>query len=256
MRVGVVKLASCSGCVLEVVRALTEAVGHLRGIEVAACSLVLGESRLEGFFDLVLVEGSASTERHVKLLKSLRERAGLLVALGSCAIEGGVQALSNGRVEEAKAAVYPEPGLVESMGGFTPVTEVVSVDLAVPGCPVNYEAVKSLLLKLSQGGLPVEIHESVCAECKRRGLDCLVVSGRAPCLGPLTRSGCGALCPSSNRGCYGCYGLKTGDLGRANVGYYLERLAGAGWPRDQLALYLRAFSKRALRAAGLGEGLE
>ena len=47
---------------------------------------------------------------------------------------------------------------------------------------------------------------STCIECKRRGTVCVMVAGGTPCLGPVTHAGCGALCPSYQRGCYGCFG--------------------------------------------------
>jgi coenzyme F420-reducing hydrogenase gamma subunit len=43
-------------------------------------------------------------------------------------------------------------------------------------------------------------------ECKRRGNVCVTVAHGTPCLGPVTHAGCGALCPSYDRGCYGCFG--------------------------------------------------
>ena len=43
-------------------------------------------------------------------------------------------------------------------------------------------------------------------ECKRRGTVCVMVAHGTPCLGPVTHAGCGAICPSYNRGCYGCFG--------------------------------------------------
>jgi hypothetical protein len=46
----------------------------------------------------------------------------------------------------------------------------------------------------------------VCLECKRRGVTCVAVARGIPCLGPVTRTGCGALCPAYGRGCYGCFG--------------------------------------------------
>jgi sulfhydrogenase subunit delta len=52
---------------------------------------------------------------------------------------------------------------------------------------------------------------SVCMECKRRGNVCVVVARGEPCLGPVTRTGCGALCPAFNRGCYGCFGPADGQ---------------------------------------------
>jgi coenzyme F420-reducing hydrogenase gamma subunit len=47
---------------------------------------------------------------------------------------------------------------------------------------------------------------SVCLECKIAGNVCVSVAHGTPCLGPVTQAGCGALCPSFNRGCYGCFG--------------------------------------------------
>ncbi len=53
---------------------------------------------------------------------------------------------------------------------------------------------------------PVVPTYSVCLECKRRGTPCVMVAHGTPCLGPVTQAGCGALCPSFARGCYGCFG--------------------------------------------------
>jgi sulfhydrogenase subunit delta len=48
--------------------------------------------------------------------------------------------------------------------------------------------------------------EKVCVECKRKGQVCVLVAKGEPCLGPVTATGCGALCPGLGRDCYGCYG--------------------------------------------------
>jgi coenzyme F420-reducing hydrogenase gamma subunit len=47
---------------------------------------------------------------------------------------------------------------------------------------------------------------ATCIECKLRGHVCVMVAHGTPCLGPVTHDGCGALCPSYARGCYGCFG--------------------------------------------------
>jgi coenzyme F420-reducing hydrogenase gamma subunit len=62
--------------------------------------------------------------------------------------------------------------------------------------------VKSLLL----GAPPRDNADKVCTECKRAGYPCVMVSRGIPCMGAVTRAGCGALCPGLGRDCYGCYG--------------------------------------------------
>jgi coenzyme F420-reducing hydrogenase gamma subunit len=61
---------------------------------------------------------------------------------------------------------------------------------------------------------------SVCVECKLRGNVCVMVAHGTPCLGPITHAGCGALCPSYDRGCYGCFGpMETPDAGSLMARY-------------------------------------
>ena len=52
---------------------------------------------------------------------------------------------------------------------------------------------------------PILPTHSVCLDCKRNGIVCVVVAQGIPCLGPSTRTGCGVLCPAKDRGCYGCF---------------------------------------------------
>ena len=73
------------------------------------------------------------------------------------------------------------------------------------GCPID----KRQLLEVISAFLPAQAAHpahSVCIECKRRGNVCVMVAHGTPCLGPVTQAGCGAICPSYDRGCYGCFG--------------------------------------------------
>ncbi len=63
-----------------------------------------------------------------------------------------------------------------------------------------------MIARLPAGPQPRISDDSVCIECKRRGNVCVMVAHGTPCLGPVTHAGCGALCPTYDRGCYGCFG--------------------------------------------------
>ena len=88
-------------------------------------------------------------------------------------------------------------------------------------------AVRSLLL----GVLPVGEKEKVCMECKRQQAVCVLVSQGKPCMGPVTKTGCGALCPRFGRDCYGCYGPSESINGQA-LG---KRFEGLGLPPEEIA---------------------
>jgi coenzyme F420-reducing hydrogenase gamma subunit len=82
----------------------------------------------------------------------------------------------------------------------------VTVDLELWGCPVNKYQTAEVIAALLQQRRPNLPEYSVCLECKRQGNTCVMVAMGIPCLGPITRAGCGAICPGQHRGCYGCFG--------------------------------------------------
>jgi len=82
----------------------------------------------------------------------------------------------------------------------------VAVDLELRGCPINkYQLVEVISALLNDRKPNLGTH-SVCQECKMKGNVCVMVARGIPCLGPVTQVGCGAICPSYNRGCFGCFG--------------------------------------------------
>ena len=104
--------------------------------------------------------------------------------------------------------------MIASSTASRPVSDYVAVDAELRGCPISPAQLLELLTALTVGRRPQLPDEAVCLECKRRGYPCVVGLGRAcACLGPVTRTGCGALCPAFGRGCYGCFGPRE----QANV---------------------------------------
>ena len=205
-RVGGVKMASCDGCqltLLDLDDELLELAEQVDIVEFPEAS----SRRSEGPYDVLLVEGSVSTPEQAAEIRRLRRETRTLVTIGACAQAGGVQALRNWmELDEVAASVYANPDLIESLEHSSPVSRVVNVDAEIPGCPVSRTQIRELLAATLIGRRPQLPDEAVCLECKRRGIPCLLVTGTAPCLGPITRTGCGALCPSVGRGCFGCFG--------------------------------------------------
>lgn len=209
-RVGVVKFASCDGCqltILDVEDHLLEIAERFDIVEFAEAT----SRRSSGPFDVLLVEGSISTPEQAVEIVRLRAEARLLVAIGACATAGGIQALRTAAEHEAfRAAVYPVPAYVDSLATARPIADLVHVDAELRGCPIAPEQLLELLVSLSAGRRPQLPDQAVCLECKRRGIPCVVVAHGLPCLGPVTRTGCGAICPAFTRGCYGCFGPREG----------------------------------------------
>jgi len=164
-------------------------------------------NRSHGPFDVLLAEGSISTPEQAEEIVHLRRQATMLVAIGACATSGGIQALRNlGEHDAFRNAVYPRPEWVEALPTSKPISDYVAVDAELYGCPISGRQLLELLTALTMGRRPQLPDEAVCAECKRLGNTCVLVAGGVSCLGPVTRTGCGALCPSFSRGCYGCFG--------------------------------------------------
>jgi coenzyme F420-reducing hydrogenase gamma subunit len=205
-RIGVVKLASCDGCQLALLDLEDELLAIADRVDVVEFAEATSR-RSAGPFDVLLVEGSISTPDQVDEILRLRAVSQRLVTIGACATAGGIQALRNWSDHDTiRAAVYPQPEFVESLATARPVADFVAVDGELRGCPISAAQLRELIAALVIGRRPQLPDEAVCLECKRRGVVCVAVADGAACLGPVTRTGCGALCPAFGRGCYGCFG--------------------------------------------------
>jgi sulfhydrogenase subunit delta len=205
-RVGVVKFASCDGCQLTLLDMEDELLAITEQFDIVEFAEAT-DTRSRGPYDVLLVEGSISTPEQADEIIRLRREATTLVTIGACATSGGIQALRNlGDHDAFRNTVYPRPDWIESLATSTPVSQHVAVDAELFGCPISARQLLELLTALTVGRRPQLPDEAVCAECKRLGNPCILVASDIPCLGPVTRTGCGALCPSFARGCYGCFG--------------------------------------------------
>jgi coenzyme F420-reducing hydrogenase gamma subunit len=205
-RIGIVKFASCDGCQLTLLDLEDELLAIAQRVDVVEFAEATSR-RSAGPFDVLFVEGSVSTQEQAEEIARLRAVSQRLVTIGACATAGGIQAIRNWfDHDEIRAAVYPQPGYVESLAQARPVADFVAVDAELRGCPIAPGQLREFLVALTTGRRPQLPDEAVCLECKRRGVVCVAVAQGIACLGPVTRTGCGAICPAYGRGCYGCFG--------------------------------------------------
>jgi coenzyme F420-reducing hydrogenase gamma subunit len=205
-KLAVWKFASCDGCQLSLLDCEDELLALAGEVEIAYF-LEATRATVKGPYDLSLVEGSVTTAHDAKRIQQVRRASRKLVTIGACATAGGVQALRNfADVDDFLSIVYASPEYVSTLATSTPISAHVAVDFELHGCPIDKRQLLEVITAFLHGRRPNIASSSVCMECKRRGNVCVMVAHGTPCLGPVTHAGCGALCPSYNRGCYGCFG--------------------------------------------------
>jgi len=219
-KLAVFKFASCDGCQLSLLDCEDELLAVTGAVEVAYF-LEARTHQIAGPYDVGLVEGSVTTEHDAERIKQVRQQCKFLVTIGACATAGGIQALKNWAVvDDFINTVYAHPEYVKTLDTSTPISDHVPVDFELRGCPINKYQLVELISALLVGRRPRVPRYSVCVECKRRGTVCVAVAQGIACLGPVTQAGCGAICPSFNRECFGCYGPKEQPNLTSLTGYY------------------------------------
>ena len=205
-RLAVWKFASCDGCQLSLLDCEDELLAVADAIEIA--NFPEASSNIQpGPYDLSLVEGSITTPEDLERIQDIRRQSKTLITIGACATAGGIQALRNfADVREFVAAVYARPDYIHTLDKTTPIAAHVRVDYELRGCPINKRQLLEVVTAFLHRRAPAISAEPVCVACKRAGNPCVIVAHGTPCLGPVTHTGCEALCPSYNRGCFGCYG--------------------------------------------------
>lgn len=237
-KLAVWKFASCDGCQLSLLDCEDELLTLAAAVEIANFPEA-SRAVVRGPYDISLVEGSITTPHDAERIHQIRRSSKLLVTIGACATAGGIQALRNfADVRDWVPMVYASPASIETLRTSTPIANHVSVDFELHGCPISKEQLVETLLALLHGRRPVLPAHSVCTDCKRRGTVCVAVVDGVPCLGPVTRTGCGAICPAFRRGCYGCFGPLKG----ANVTALAAQLKTHGLGDDDIVRLLRTYN--------------
>ena len=171
--------------------------------------------------DVLLVSGGVRTDEDMHNLRRAVRKAGQVVAVGTCAISGGIASLGDrDEVRELFLAQSSRRHVPRLLPRCRPIDAVVAVDRYLPGCPPTPELFVALLFDPPD----FKAAKVVCQECGRKKLRdmrpthlvgfqqgrvlsgiCLINQGYA-CVGSSTRGGCRAPCPRAGHPCVGCRG--------------------------------------------------
>jgi sulfhydrogenase subunit delta len=232
------KFASCDGCQLTLLDCEDELLAVADRLELAYF-LEASSAPVEGPYDLSLVEGSITTQEDIVRINEVRRQSRHLVTIGACATAGGIQALRNFTdVEELLSIVYATPSFLSTLDTSTPISDHVEVDFELRGCPIDRSQLLEVISAFLADREPTVPHHSVCIECKQKGNICVMVAHDTPCMGPVTHAGCGALCPTFNRGCYGCFG----PMETPNVDSMIGALDSMGVDAAQVSRLFHTFN--------------
>ncbi|MCB1592309.1 MAG: oxidoreductase [Alphaproteobacteria bacterium] len=239
-KLAVWKFASCDGCQLSLLNCEDELLSVAGAIEIAYFAEASRDYQ-PGPYDLSLVEGSITTPHDAARIQDVRRESKFLVTIGACATSGGIQALRNFKdVKEFTDIVYAHPEFIDTLETSTAISDHVPVDFELRGCPVNKAQLLEVVNAFLHRRKPHIPTHSVCIECKKRGNPCVMVMG-TPCLGPVTHAGCGAICPSYNRGCFGCFGPAESTNTDSLADWLMER----GMVREDWVRLLRTYNANA-----------
>ncbi len=241
--VGIFGLTGCAGDQLVILNCEDRLLDLAALIDIRDFLMASSENDTKAQLDVALVEGAVLTNRDAETLRIIRKRANLLVALGTCAVWGGVAAMKRGQDEDGDRdamleLVYGETGRQYDSIAAQPLHELVKVDLNITGCPVEKEHVIAAVAALLNGDVPVYPEYPVCTECRMRENNCLLIEHGMPCCGPITVAGCDARCPNLRVACNGC----RGPMADANRNSLLGLLDTKGFDRGLITDRMKTFA--------------
>jgi coenzyme F420-reducing hydrogenase gamma subunit len=246
--VGIFGLTGCAGDQLQILNCEDHLLELANELDIVDWVMVKSENDRRGRLDLAFVEGVVATERDLDCLREVRDRCEKLVAIGTCAVWGGLPAMRNSLPAESEktgrdARGYSSAEVVEAR----PATDFVDFEFKLPGCPIERHEFLALVRAILAGTTPELPAVPVCWECKTRELACRVIVHGEVCCGAMTRGGCGSRCPGHGVACAGCRGPVEEPHYDANVAMF----AGRGLSQQDIAARMRNFSAPVWMTLGL-----
>jgi coenzyme F420-reducing hydrogenase gamma subunit len=247
-KVGIFGLTGCAGDQLQILNCEDRLLELARDLDIVDWVMVKSENDHGCSLDLAFVEGVVATERDLDCLQGVRRRSKALIAIGTCAVWGGLPAMRNYLPRESLAG---EAGIVDGtsmeVAEARPATDFVDFEFRLPGCPIERHEFLALVRAVLAGTTPELPAVPVCWECKTRELACRVISYDEVCCGAMTRGGCGARCPGHGVSCAGCRGPVEEPHYDANIVMFADR--GLSW--TEIAARMRVFSAPIWMTLGL-----
>jgi len=237
--VGIFGLTGCAGDQLVILNCEDQLLDVVALIDIRDFLMASSENDAGCPLDIALVEGAVVSNHDAARLQAIRQRAKTLVALGTCAVWGGVAAMDRGAdrpklLEEVYGEIGPGYDSIPAQA----LHEVVKVDLNITGCPIEKEHFLSAIANLLNGDAPIYPEYPVCTECRMLENNCLLIERGELCCGPITAAGCQARCPDLRVPCVGC----RGPVSDANPSSLLAMLEEKGFDRQRIASRLRTFA--------------
>ena len=238
-RVGIFGLTGCAGDQLQILNCEDRLLELVRDLDIVDWVMVRSENDHGCALDFAFVEGVVATERDLECLREVRERSRNLVAIGTCAVWGGLPAMRNNLPRDViEARLDPQLGITTEIAEARPATDFVDFEFRLPGCPIERHEFLALVRAVLAGTTPELPAVPVCWECKSNELPCRVILYDEVCCGAMTRGGCGARCPGHGVACAGCRGPVEEPHYDANVAMFADR--GLSW--QDIAERMRVFS--------------
>ena len=162
LKVATCSLAGCFGCHMSVLDLDERLFTLVELVEFDRSPLT--DIKHLGECDVGIIEGGVANAENVHVLREFRAHCKILIAMGACAINGGVPAMRNQfTLKECLDESYLDGiGLVDAqmpndpeipllLNQVHPIHEVVKVDYFLPGCPPSADAIWAFLTQLLSG---------------------------------------------------------------------------------------------------------
>ena len=220
MYISTVDFCACGGC-LNSLLYIGEPLVSLLSEHTVSFSSLLADRRNISPSDVVLATGGIRNMEELDIAREVSRTGRKVIAIGSCAVHGGIPGMAP--LNDEMGTSGEERELPELLDEVEPLDSSMDIAFYVPGCPPTPEVIFEALKSVLEGYTPIHYDGTVCSDCIRRvemkpvkawsahpgtGLpagSCLLSHGRL-CLGPITRGGCRAVCPSMGSICIGCRG--------------------------------------------------